>query len=1371
MSLVLVSSLLYSVHCIEVLQNFSDIYYLFSEEYTSIYLDNYFIGDYLNYSISPANPSVIHLQNLQTFSVPLNKSKPVLESPKKNTVIQSTCIYYQESCNIAFYESGSNLIIFSYNNTAGIESILFNINFNKTISFTSMALINQGFSILVITKDNSNLNSFYNNTFYFTQDVLSHSKTYELNATEHLQTMHITDISQNSQTGVVSIAGIAWEYGYLIVLNENFTEKYQLVFYRDVVLYNILLVNNEDDLFVLLVELNTLHHVVEHEESYIYINNSVYVPTINLFAFSMEYIKNLDSFYIVIGCVSKFIIISSDFQRIVQKKLTMHHSEVYPAVSLGNYLFLFVHSISKSEVFVVGSNTNAPGDNLNLMFTYELNRLTSNNTAWLGIDYFDETFMIIYSNSSCLNASSINYMPAQLNFTSLTQDQVKYVLTVEDSSKNYLTVNFSVVMIIDDTLYSLDYNSPIVFSFDDLDASVEINIYDYICGSNIKGAFLDIDDKGFYEIFNIRTNFNEFIKKNDSIDIKIELEQPNYMEFTNITLAKSGFFIYNSNYIQYYNEFNLIEFSKKFENMTIVSILYTDFQTIIVHCSNKNVSGIISLNSIYDITDNCPEIYPTKLQCIEVRSANEFVSCMGKNIIYNFVDNNNNLSISSYCELLLNSDTFVDIFLMNNFYLLSITAEGYFLMYNLQENQVFDKLINPFFKKLVGAGASKVMSYDGSFYYIFFDDYNLKVYDSDINYLKTSNINSTQRLVLNNEIVYAMVKDSINIFNFTGFLINSNIINTNSNRLISFDANFNKLAELYAGSVLLYEINENYNTLNAKIQILPSSELSKSTYSYNSSLTVVQENANFTITATLELMINGQTVYYNSETAKSIQKNQMKISCGDSLTIPLDDIFLGQNLNVTLNQTTKYVQINNRLDLFYRNYTNKVFVDFIYIQEVDIYIAIEYPNTVLVFDNLFNVRFSYSINKTNYECNAYSINFLFSDSDLFIIVGVGCIYNNWDSQRPALFDLDYIQFFSLTFFELTHLLSFPVSMVPNRLKLASYFNGRFIIVFTENHPSAKPNSFYSNFVGICSGMTVDFEILVLGETIISSESLNLPSMYIIDFDLLLYPLLAIEVLYLLNIEGTLIIISYELLEQKHVYLSTVEVGYFPVSLTRCGQNLFIAYSSNEVDQYFLQSWQLPVYSGSIQQFGNNFITIPGSLKCSDTSFAKYLLMVMIKDNSTYLQVMDNTANELASIITQKLLSNKTENTFGVFTSPNDLTVVSESFYYKYMVQDYVMTIIPPNSCKKKSEIEFTLDAKNSLNYSKNASFTLKIESNYNQGSVTVKSLSIADILGISGASLVAIVLIYYIFRICNKKRKKNIQPQNDLFNYEFEILF
>jgi hypothetical protein len=812
---------------------------------------------------------------------------------------------------------------------------------------------------------------------------------------------------------------------------------------------------------------------------------------------------------------------------------------------------------------------------------------------------------------------------------------------------------------------------------------------------------------------------------------------------------------------------------KTFKNFQILDIqINENFETqeIMIYCKDSHF-GVNFLTEL-EGSFNCPNNLNSS--CLQVKSSFPFIGCNnGKSIlIFKYID-----KISVHITQTQNftpSSDFIEDFCILNGNIIAVNSSGFILMYNLDSISL--KPLPPVMVKFIGLHPRHIVANE-SFYYVYFEEGLVRVYDSFVNYIKTAVVVDGKKFVgLDNFLVSVSFNSSLKIMDLQGFLIHSNVFKECDGKILDFDAKFNSLAVLKEDFLIMRKINFKFNEVTVDFAIKDNSSFSEISYRINASI-MVNEKASDEKSPVVNfvefvMMINGQTIFLNKSEVKQIDKH-LKLDCEDTVRIPLDQVFLGQNIEVAATGQKSIGEILPRLHEGFHKKSDFNITNIIFVQDVSIFIATVYPNIILLVDqNFTKVLMNKTIDENDYFCEVLSIAAVYVSESLEFVAGVECLYTGQKTSSLIEYHLFFIEFIRSNYMEWLGSSRQPLNIKPSLIKTSLMISGDFVVVITTKYSDIDTLGYYSNIIVICSGSLKFGVISVFCLHQLTPVSFSLSSMYIVDMDLLFYPLQKVYYIYLLELSGSLFII--ECLKPIEVVgISTFSLPSaskdFPVSIARCGQYLYIAFNSNLVLVYFLLNFKNPAYDKAIGPIGVDFNTNPGSLECSDQGLAKYLLLTMYKKElCCYLQVIDTTANELASIIKQEYFSLNSfiDNSvfFSAFNSPESLFLLTPENFTIFTVQDFVMTL-SPKSCKRSEKVNFTVMASNTVGFSQKVNFLVHLSKNYSSGSVSINIPPKWLIVLLTLATLVLLTGLYFTTRVLCCKKAKTIQPSSELFNY------
>ena len=492
----------------------------------------------------------------------------------------------------------------------------------------------------------------------------------------------------------------------------------------------------------------------------------------------------------------------------------------------------------------------------------------------------------------------------------------------------------------------------------------------------------------------------------------------------------------------------------------------------------------------------------------------------------------------------------------------------------------------------------------------------------------------------------------------------------------------------------------------------------------------------------------------------------MNYTCETNAMIPLDKIFLGQNLSVVVSLGSSATPLN-RFEKKWSFGVNNTFTAFSTVKNKKVYISAQ-GCSIRIHDFDYNIYPLLNLTQLNENCVCGAVAVLKEAENISFAVGCSVtkeiLTENGDfmhAPEHRLYFLNYIP-------KLGEIVNFNYTILnfsPDRMSSNNKINGDFCLLIIDQYDYVDYESFYSNHLLLVTGnvniTTINYKIIY-----VSDKTFDTSNYYFTDFGSVYDPMFNYYYIYLTDIYFGLRILKFDINNHFKITMSSYAVEYPLQSMAICGQNLYLTDNYTNIYRYLFNNWFTPVFEGIIYPYKNYYSAIPGTLKCSDSNYAKYLLL-LVQDSSAsaYIHVIDNLATELASIITDQLISNSIVGTFAYFIGPNDLVVITSTDFSFYNLTEFVLNIYTGTNCTENTNYYIEIEAINENNYI-HTSFNMSVAKNYYSQNVGITKIPVIGYVAIGLGIVVFVVCGWFVTKFCNRKRNKCTQEPG-LFEYEF----
>ncbi|OMJ72366.1 hypothetical protein SteCoe_29204 [Stentor coeruleus] len=1373
--------LLLKVFSLKVLQDIRSNYSLATNEYIILPLDEYFSGPSLYYSISPESPNMF----LANSSLELGQITKLtnFETPNSIELLQSICQLDDNYCQK--YLHASNKTLYCYNFNSENKSLTASKEFEGEIITYIIANIYSEQYYIVIYKGRNELkmktaSMIYNqenNTYGF---ITNHISINEPFSSLNPSSVYISNGLINNQFMVTGHTKGRWNMLLLESFNSSDVRLLgNVTISGSLHLGPMFCVTIDNSHYVYLPGEKIVAQILSFQDNVI-VNNSIFIDMKNFQVSSMQPSHNFTSLLLGINC--GFIIVSLDFER------SFFHifegdCKLYVYSSLDHNYFL---TIENENTYIGASEQNS-------IFTILGNKsldIDMRHFSWtIYINSTGQEFLIISGNNS-LYQKEIILNGAYMNFTS-SDNETLYSLSIFNQQRTEnMIVNFTVTKLEDfEKIFLVGHEETNLVLFYNLNGSLEINLYDYFLGSDLQLAncniFCDTNEiSAMVTTSNKNTSVCSFSEGIQNGGIEYESNCMKNFQISKQLSIENGNFV-RGNYMYIYNSTGLISlknnntFYKPFEDYSIVKIISCGLG--FFYILENNTKTYISYSNFTSWP--LPKSIINVSSCLNPQCSNNYFACQNNNsiTIYNLEFNKIPI-LNEFYHIIPNenitSEIIID-YIMINYSIAIVTNLKTFLLYNI-DNSIY-KTINFIYQMNLPEPVIEICA-DNFHYYIITNSNNMLVYSYTLKYEKQIYIGPYIGINAIDSLVFAYNNSYMNVFNASLLVGNAKVLTISIPQYTSISIENVLQNEI---SIFLIDSNNNVyeNSLFLTCKIFNVDFFISNTASglyyiyYNSTLSLnVTNNYNYYIVKNVNIIlyVNGQSIYVNNNTVTYIQDNYMEVACGSDETIPLDEIFWGQNLKVNLTETIPEVTVNERFVEVQNSSHNMkyAFSAFMPVKDLNIYIAVN-SCTIFIYDANVNNNISMTIADDNIKsCSCTDIGNLYNDN-LTIVFVLGCQFKTFANifYNSISMPENQLIFFNYYNYSLTQMEALFLDYFPSTFKEIVTNGGEFMIAAIDTYSDATVDSYFSNHLQFIRGNVTLTNIFLYDVNASVMEKYMVARYYFSDVDGVYDPNFNMYYFYLTEIYTGLVIVALDI-----NWTSTVSIINYDnpvVSLVRCGSELYVSFLNSTMYKYNLISWGNAILDGIIYPYLSTFVVTPGSMSCSDFIYGKYLLFLMQNPDSyidpeTYLLVIDNTASALASTVKSFYMSNSYIGNYAYFYNQSTIVALTSTNLTQFYINEYVMNINPNGKCSSNKIIKLNLMAQGDWVVNRDAKFVLKIKENYSQGSVDFKEIPywgwVLIVLGLAVLTIIA-VKISKKFRRCKFSGKDEKREQ--LFKYEF----
>lgn len=1351
------------VHSIIVLKTLDSNYSLAELEYYLIDLEEYFAGDNLMYSLSPSPKGFLQNPLLNFTKVPQYFSVPAATSIDLMQVLP----FPSQTINYLVHGIGPKLYLyFMFLSQEYLVPGFSEAKFNGNIS-QSQIVQQHNISIIVLVEKNLQMDyqvflvSVLEYDGYYAE--LSSGANLKLKELENMTSLYM---SKGYITDFILFTGYTQHHASLVLYDISNLPYAQL--YANIPLA----VSQDHGAKMFSITYETNHYIYIPQDNKLImlqgglgqkleISEKLILPimgTVN----SMELYN--DNQQLLIGTTNGFIVVSLDLEQVYLKSFSPIIKEVYVTSAASN-IFALIKADDKFYLQISSKNVG-----FYILGKIDI-KVTGDYVNW-AVFNFTDNFMLIITEGTSIFLYKISFSSGFLNFTSSDMSQMYTLMVLGDE----LEVNLTTEFVVERPLYGIghvqvydkDYYK--IASFTNQSAEINLNLDDMFLGYDLKVSQASVTYMNeidyFTEYFNVTPAITNFIDIPNDLDLFL---------YNHITALGNGVILYSTSQITYFE--NSENYKNVHVNFTLEKILNCGLG-FIVHYQQNHIFHVLYTENITDFAH--VNTY-TGRYCEILKCSNLFLVCGDSDIIeiYNYTDVGISYISSLSNETLSETVKFIDCYIYLNSLLAVIVNSNSLQVFDL--DQILSQVnVNPLhgvrsskFQSIYSIGLPSIASsilVSSIQCYIVNQDHTMDVYDLNLKFLKRIYLGNYELISILSDFIVTVSDTHLVIVRGDILVTNSVIANVTISKISDFSLYLSGTYEIFIYTLSDTNLSSsyiprNYNMISCTFNINSSlsDQISKSNYNATLNLEVSNIFNQALISIPVNLFINGQTIYKNNEAIQEIQDNSMRYSCETHQKILLDQIFLGQNLEVSSNSSL--ATVNHRFSCLFSNATIYDFDAIVYVPIRNNYLATADCDIFILDQNLqiLNSLKLQPIGKTC-TCNAISI----ISINYFCLFAVGCRYNHLITiQGP---DYNYLPEYVLNFVSssdigLNLLQSASLNYAADKIKTISLLNGEFFLSLIDVYENVNIDGFYSNHLVLMRGNWY-IENLGLYSYYVHPEIMNASYYYVTDFGGVYDPLFGNYYLYFTDVYyGLRIVEVHQWYVQGYISIKMAEA---PMAMVICGQNLFVAMRSTTIYTYFFNNWLDPVLKKTFYPYMESLTSVPGTLRCSDQRFAKYLLLqVTDQTQSVYIHVVDNLSVNLASNIIDCKISNSSIGIFIDFIDSEIISLVFQENFTMYQLSPFELDIYTGDVCTRDIQEVIQICGSNQNNDGVNASFTIFIKKQYHMQTVEPVKMPmfIWIVLGISVVVIVAVG--YFVSKKCRKKNTKCYQ-ESALFNYEFQ---
>ena len=1328
------------------IKDLSPEYILYKEESYSVPLNDIFSGDNLIYLISPQNNTI--LQSCSS-SVQLTTSKSDFSSPDRIITIQS--LDNDTTSNQLFLYQAIDRISIIYLNLQ--LQIPFSLSTSKFFLVHSAQYYQLFPNSGVFLIEAEIIYKLYFIPIEFDFPIIKFSTP--IHQDMDFENFHLPRLVEGPITDSLLITGYRGTNAALIFYNVTDPTNISLLqemelSYQASELREIFSVSNGEQFFVIIPCASEIIRIDWNDYGF-YISNALKLPYFekNVTSFKVNLFKR----YLTVGLVDGFVVTSFDFQQVYVKQEQKIFFNSYMSYTEFND---YVLTERKDSYLLVelGVNFEITG---NASFPK-----SSHGLNWAVFSYYKSNCVFVRGQNDSIDIFNVTLTYPKLTFKS-SGNIVSYNLTaIQEYPLKYIMTSFKVSRPEQDTPgYIQPYLQNVIkVYFVNFTAYISVPIQSYVIGGNISIINCDLDHPShFTSSIEIIENFYKMLE----IDVG-----PN--NFTHILGGREYISLYNNNNITIYNDTSLV-YSFNVSDYLIENLLYCGAGYLLyAEIYLDEFEGIIfySLNPFFQHGDYFKVI---KNPCSRISCSNQYIICQTTIGVYSIRINGNQLGkLVTITNKKIGSDIISSALLQQN-YLAVLLSNNNVMIVDLDTIYIFELEIKGQTMQL-DYNATKILAYSNLL--IVNNDSEVFMYDFYFNYLKTFSVLEEGSLKLYNDYLISYTQSQLLVIDCLQWVTNSTIIDVTIHGWNAFSGYSSdefplKLYFLNDTAVSSFIVPPDYNNAKLNITINDTGDISDIEYDATLECLIGNQFNIVNVTIPLNLMVNGETIFRNNTKIKLLQKESMKYQCGQTFTLPLGNIFLGQDLigNISKTEYVTLAQRFKRIKNLSELYTKDIYT---YSSTQQLFAASKDCSIYILSINMTELS-----NKTftsNYTlfCQCTSISML-SDSNSLIFV-IGCTISQdiirgiWNIDR--FFNI--LVFASYNYEEIKILQMLQIDYPPQKMKTTTLNGGEFFILTAENFYLVSLSTFYSNHLIVTHGIIEENFVKIFDHSCVFAKLYLLEYYYLSDFDVVFDPLFGIFYIYAVDIYYGLRIVKFDkdftCSDMGLIEMGGGDIGY---SVLVCGQILLIAMKNTDIHIYNLHNWTFPVYQASVLAYTNTFEAVQGSLRCSSDWFPHFAYLEMNQSNTYSVHIVDLQSSNLSNILIDYNLPDSFADPLrlSTFIDPNGtLALINENTKAIYELSPFQLNIDTTKNCKKNSLQPLTITVSNTKSKNSQVTFNLTVKKFYQPSKIYDRTFPFWVLL-IMFMVLMAIVLgIYYLLKKCLRKNKVNTAG---LFDYQNEF--
>ncbi|OMJ66781.1 hypothetical protein SteCoe_36261 [Stentor coeruleus] len=1225
---------------LEIISPLDSLYVLAKKEYMPITLDNYFIGDELSYSISPNLTEVILKQsNVQYDStrthnlllVPQNKVA------KMNAIFQGSIF-----CPYCFvFANGTNFAMISINDTDVKKN---HIDFTNDItSFIVVQITNIISVVYVVTTGGS---SKINEMFYIEFAYIFDTNISEVTTTDTFKKLVGSSLrfSEGVITDTLLATGSYEDIDYVIIFNiTKYSSPKILGEYAVQMLASepVLTATYCNTHFIYIPKDNKIVKIEINDQSEIKISNTLYLETKDkeVTSLNLQYSPNLYRIYLILGMTDEFIILTMDFKQVFFKYLGKNQGSIYSYPNIYNNVLL----LKKDSGYNI--KVTASDFAFHVFGGIDVN-ITDSNFSWAVFNESDDGFSFIYTNGENVVINSIILNNAMLNLSSTSEDRVYNFSIIDSLSNEKYEQTITVIQPKEiGNIYTLNISrtNPIVV-FNNFTAELTLNLYDYFYGYYLEVSNVSVSFSSDFFDYSVRYISN----LNRSVTLSFNNTK---LWFTDIVSDNKSTYFYNSSDISILEGSQLIP--KVSLNVNLTKIISCPGYFIVNYTQKENNKIVIT-----PLLDDIHFIYAIEKFCSVLQCSAGYIICDNEEVLLVYKVEGTRLLIELYNISLSSNQSFSSFYLSNNDLLCIIQNKVNFTLYSL--NTIKSTALN-IVSKTLSKPAVNIFAGLNNFF-IVYEDNNMEIYDGKGFYLKNITVPIYEKLYYVNNFIVFISGKFLTIYNSTGFvasiLIAQDFIINHTISNAFYNDNMGLIIHVVANSdVITFNVPLDYSSASFEFNMNNFSSIDNMFYYANITISANNTNSKCETIIPITLYTNGQTIYKNLEVINNIQSNLLDLPCKSSNQISLENMFLGQDLIVSV-EGDKIFSFNQRITKKTLNETfNMSITAFVTVEDFDVYL-IATEGVVGVYSKSFDKIDTYNLEDKNTITICADFSVVLEDD--FFIFSAAC-------NMQIVFDLNtnesIIPISSMFFFRyenekiyiISHFfLMFSVDSIWGLGKIGGEF-----LIMTLDFYNETTNGYYCNHLQLMLGTAKKDSVSESKLLYISPNDIFMNYYYFIDFEGVYDPIFDVYYLYLLDIYSGIKVLNFSNTPDSHYNLITTIPLENGRSLMRCGLELYVALQNATILKYKLQNWDNPQLIGKVFPYRDLYTVFPGALKCSEYNYAAYLLTLMQDDNgNAVIHVIDNKAQELSSIISDIETFSSAVRTYAYFYNSTTILVLT-----------------------------------------------------------------------------------------------------------------